>query len=552
MCLGDCFRSPRRGIRVERSTFAVSKSTHSRGSFLTTDSFIVTRTALGTERFCTSCGERQEVAARFCAACGKPITEGDASQSSGTIESPPPGTQQENEIRSAEIEAEPVFVPLPGTGADASPVASRRKRRRHRRPLYRKKRILIPSVAIVLLLAALLPSIYWTGSTLSTVRQVSTPPPEIMDGTFMEEDDPGMSGGPITVQTGPALAALEAVSVERGLPQHADGGLGGMWRNVSSGASDIAGGAAVATGLHEGADESFTVLVMGVDARPGSPIDIGVRPDVLMVVRFDPATQSCRALSVPRDTRVELPGYGQSKINHALMVGGIPYQILVTEDFLEIDIDHYLLIDFVAFQQIVDSVGGITVDVPEDLTRNGTLHFTEGTQDFEGEEALAYARFRSGPEADRARIERQWGVLSSIAEEMEGRDLVGQVSQVTTTVEDHLRTDLPAADMTSIAKVYGETCAAMGTEEISMMAGTWVPFDDPILGRQEVYNFVEPAVVEQHVADLMTDTPGSTEGTPSLQNTPVAPTPAGTPEPRGRTTNPSRSAHRIRGRAHVV
>ncbi|MDQ3655321.1 MAG: LCP family protein [Chloroflexota bacterium] len=293
-----------------------------------------------------------------------------------------------------------------------------------------------------------------------------------------------------------------------------------MWQNVSSGASSIADGAAVATGLRGGSDESFTVLVMGVDARPGSPIDIGVRPDVLMLVRFDPTTQSCRALSVPRDTRVELPGYGQSKINHALMVGGIPYQILVTEDFLDVEIDHYLLIDFVAFEQIVDSVGGITVDVPEDLTKNDQLHFTEGTQAFDGEEALAYARFRSGPEADRARIQRQWGVLSSIADEMEGRDLVSQVSQVTTTIDDHLRTDLPAADMTSIAKVYGGTCSSMGMESISMMAGTWVHFDDPILGRTEVYNFVEPAVVERHVDELLDGIPEEThDASPPAEGT---------------------------------
>lgn len=427
-----------------------------------------------------------------------------------------------------ESPSELAFVPLPGADKFADSTSTRRRRRRHRRPMYRKKRVLIPSFLMVLILAVVIPSFYWTGSTLSTLRQVSTPPPEeISDGTFMDDDDPAMTGGPITVRTGPAQTALEAGSSGQDVPQSSGGGFSGMWQNVSSGASNIAGGAAVATGLSGGNDERFTILVMGVDARPGSPIDIGVRPDVLMVVQFDPSTQSCRALSVPRDTRVELPGYGQSKINHALMVGGIPYQILVTEDFLDLEIDHYLLIDFVAFQQIVDSVGGITVNVPEDLTKNGDLHFTEGVQAFDGEETLAYARFRSGPEADRARIQRQWGVLSSIADEMAGRDLVDQVAEVTTTIDDHLRTDLPAADVTSIAKVYGGKCGAVGTESVSMMAGTWVHFDDPILGRTEVYNFVEPAVVERYVDELLSSTPGNTpEASPSA-------TGSATPEPAG-------------------
>lgn len=488
-------------------------------------------------RFCTNCGERHNTTGRFCAGCGAPATAVAAGDSAATAVATFIGSEDGGPLPETDA-ASASFVPLPGADKFVDPSSTRRKRRRHRRPLYRRKRFLIPTILLALMLAAVLPSLYWTGSTLSTLRQVSTPPPEeITDGTFLEDDDPAMTGGPITVRTGPAQAAIEAALSGGDVPQSSGGGFGGMWQNVSSGASDIAGGAAVATGLSGGSDESFTILVMGVDARPGSPIDIGVRPDVLMVVRFDPVTQSCRALSVPRDTRVELPGYGQSKINHALMVGGIPYQILVTEDFLDVEIDHYLLIDFVAFQQIVDSVGGITVDVSEDLTRDGELHFTEGTQAFDGEEALAYARFRSGPEADRARIQRQWGVLSSIADEMAGRNLVNQVTEVTNTIEGHLRTDLPAADMTSIAKVYGGKCSAMGTESVSMMAGTWVQFDDPILGRTETYNFVEPAVVEQHVDELMNgssidaDEPGATPAsTPAIDET-------ATPEPVGMRRN---------------
>lgn len=475
--------------------------------------------------YCTACGERRETAWRFCPACGTSagvaaVKAGPAPVAAIPVSMPAP-------IGPVEPETDTTFVPLPGMAGGTTPAPARRKRRRHRRPFYRKKRVLIPSTLLILLVAALVPSLYWTGSTISSLRQVSTPPPEIVDGTYLEEDDPTLSGGPITVQTGPAQAALDAAYEERDLPRHSNDGFGSMWRNVSSGASDIAGGVAVATGLTTGSDDSFTMLVMGVDARPGSPIDVGVRPDVLMVVQFDAASQSCRALSVPRDTRVELPGYGESKINHALMVGGIPYQILVTEDFLGVEIDHYVLIDFVAFERIVDSVGGITVDVPETLTRNGELHFREGIQDFEGEQALAYARFRSGPEADRARIQRQWGVLASIADELEGSDLVSDITQVTATTEDHLRTDLPAADITSLAKTYGGTCSSMNPESVSMLAGTWAHFEDPILGRTEIYNYVEPAEVERQVDALLNGVPADEPGTPEPA------TESGTPEPSG-------------------
>ena len=77
-------------------------------------------------------------------------------------------------------------------------------------------------------------------------------------------------------------------------------------------------------------------------------------------------------LSIPRDTRTELPGYGQSKVNHALAVGGIPYEITVVENLLGMDLDHYGLIDFAGVTQLVDAVGGITVENDARSARAGS------------------------------------------------------------------------------------------------------------------------------------------------------------------------------------
>jgi anionic cell wall polymer biosynthesis LytR-Cps2A-Psr (LCP) family protein len=90
----------------------------------------------------------------------------------------------------------------------------------------------------------------------------------------------------------------------------------------------------------------MTILLMGVDSRDGEAIDIGVRPDSLAVLHIDPENGSCRMLAVPRDSRAELPGYGYSKINHALAVAGIPYEMLVIEEYLGVELNHYALIDF--------------------------------------------------------------------------------------------------------------------------------------------------------------------------------------------------------------
>ncbi|MCO5220196.1 MAG: LCP family protein, partial [Thermomicrobiales bacterium] len=136
------------------------------------------------------------------------------------------------------------------------------------------------------------------------------------------------------------------------------GGILDGLRGVGENVQDAVDGAAVAVGLKDPKTDPMTILIMGVDARPGQAIDIGVRPDALMVLRLDPESGTCRGLAIPRDSLVELPGYGETKINHALMLGGIPYEELVVELYLGIEIDHYALIDFTGFEDLVDAVGG--------------------------------------------------------------------------------------------------------------------------------------------------------------------------------------------------
>jgi len=302
------------------------------------------------------------------------------------------------------------------------------------------------------------------------------------------------------------------------------GGFTDRIQQAASNSTDLLSGAAVAAGLGDGAPaRPINLLIMGVDARPGAAIDIGVRPDMLMLVRLEPQTRSCRLLAIPRDTRVNLPGYGDSKINHALMVGGIPYQILVTESFLEVEIDHYLLIDFVAFEQLVDSLGGITVDVPQDLIKNGEVRFAEGEQHFDGEEALAYTRFRDTSTAgDIGRIERRWDLLVGLANAAQGRDLVGDANRLLPTLQDHLRTDLSATDVTEIAREYGSGCtspSARSEQNVHVLEGTRVRLSDPILGQTAYFNVVGKTTVEEAVArftaPVTLDSPESPVVTPS-------------------------------------
>jgi anionic cell wall polymer biosynthesis LytR-Cps2A-Psr (LCP) family protein len=198
-------------------------------------------------------------------------------------------------------------------------------------------------------------------------------------------------------------------------------------------------------------------------------------------------------------------------------VGGIPYHLRVTEEFLGIEIDHYLLIDFVAFQQLVDTLGGISVDVPEDLYKNDTKVFSAGTQQFDGTTALSYARYRSfDTSGDVGRVERQWGVVSGIADVVRGRDMVGMANNLLPTLQNHIRTDLEASAMSDIIGSVGSNCASASMDDISMVRGARTDLPDDMLGEVQSFNVVSPSAVQEQVDILM----GATSPTPSSTNAP--------------------------------
>jgi len=394
-----------------------------------------------------------------------------------------------------------------------------RRRRRRSRPWFRRKLIVVPLILSLMVLTTAGIIGYRAESTIATMHDLSTPPTTVVDNTLGDDPLPTT----VAIDSAPAIAAVRAANAaKRGeipVPGGAaspaapatdeEGGEGTGFlsrvKEAANNASDIAEGAAVAAGVKDPETTAITLLIMGVDARSGAPIDVGVRPDALAVVRLDPTTGSCRLLAIPRDTRVDLPGYGPGKVNYALMVGGVPYQQLVVENLLGIPLDGYTLIDFVAFQEVVDKVGGVEVDVPATITlRNGT-EVKEGKQPMNGEQALAFARYR-GTDGDVGRIKRQWAVLRALAEVEGRRDLARDVNTLLPVVSEHLRSDVDVADMAAIAKAYGSRCTA-DSIQTEVLAGTSVRMDDAMLGQTANYNLVDDAQIRKRVAELLSTSP---------------------------------------------
>jgi LCP family protein required for cell wall assembly len=243
--------------------------------------------------------------------------------------------------------------------------------------------------------------------------------------------------------------------------------------------------------LPEYGEDSLDILLMGVDATTGESIDIGVRPDALAVLHLDRETGSCRMLAIPRDTRVELPGYGKSKINHALAVGGVPYQVQVVEQYLGVELDHYGLIDFGGVVTIVDKIGGVEVDNPAAFSSLG-FDFPAGVQTLDGERALAYARFRGDAEGDFGRIGRQQEVLRAVMQKVSPGDLVGLIPEMLPLLQDHFRTDLSALDMADLATTYGQTCTYESLDT-STLEGETATHYDPLIELNLSYVIIDDA-----------------------------------------------------------
>lgn len=337
---------------------------------------------------------------------------------------------------------------------------------------------------------------YRAHTTLNAMQRVSELPPQVSDATVGDEGLPA----DLVFDTEPARVAMIEAGV---LPEARGGGVFGGFKDAAGNVGDLASGAAIAAGVKDPSTEAITILIMGVDARPGAPIDIGVRPDAMMVLYLNPVTGACRGLAIPRDTMVPLPGYGESKVNHALMLAGIPYQDYVLEQFLGLTIDHYALIDFAGFKELVDAVDGVPVTVPSEVKQGDTVLFEAGPQTFDGDQALSYARYRGGADVDVGRVRRQQQLIRGLIEVSRGRNIATDVREMLPAVSKHIRTDLSSSALISLAEQYRASCAESSLELDTLTGDLVTPeTPDPIYRMPMTYAVVEPDEVKDKVATL--------------------------------------------------
>jgi len=168
------------------------------------------------------------------------------------------------------------------------------------------------------------------------------------------------------------------------------------------------------TFLLVGSDSLAGRSTTGRDATASGDVRGGQRSDMIMLLRIDVGYTSATVVSIPRDSWVEVPGHGMAKVNASYAFGGPPLLVRTVEGLTGIRVKHFAVIDFVGFQALTDSVGGIDVSVAAPTTF-GTLALHAGRNHLDGAQALGYVRQRTGlPRGDLDRVQRHQNALRAL------------------------------------------------------------------------------------------------------------------------------------------
>ncbi|MFC3039973.1 LCP family protein [Virgibacillus xinjiangensis] len=199
-------------------------------------------------------------------------------------------------------------------------------------------------------------------------------------------------------------------------------------------------------------EDNVSVLFIGVDNSEHRDQSQS-RSDALLLATFNKDENSVKLLSIPRDSYTYIPEVGYStKINHAHAFGGAEATIETVEQFMKVPVDYYVQMNFDAFVDVVNAIGGITYDVPYEFKESDSdddkkaIHLYPGVQRLNGEEALAMARTRKH-DSDLARGQRQQEILKAIVDKATSSSSVFKIDELVEAVGNHMETNLTFPEM---------------------------------------------------------------------------------------------------------
>ena len=240
--------------------------------------------------------------------------------------------------------------------------------------------------------------------------------------------------------------------------------------------------------------EPFTILLMGVDSETEGIGNSSFNGDSLMVITFNPKTLTTTILSIPRDSYVPIacfPNQRKNKITHAAWKGEECMQQTI-ENFLDIDIDYYVKINFKGVVQLVDTLGGVDVDVPYNLCEQNsnrqwgknTVYIEQGKQKLNGEQALAFARNRHANPGmcsakwtnytsnDFIRGQHQQEIVMALLNKFKSVKDLDTVYKLLDTISNNMNTNMSTEQILSLYNVFKQMSSKSGyTTDMAELIG---------------------------------------------------------------------------------
>jgi LCP family protein required for cell wall assembly len=214
-----------------------------------------------------------------------------------------------------------------------------------------------------------------------------------------------------------------------------------------------------------------TILVIGTDGGRAPGRQDARRSDSLLLIRTDPDKHRLSYLSIPRDLRADIPGYGSAKINAASQIGGPGLTIATVRQLTGLPINHVLVLDFDGFRELIDALGGVEIDVPRRILSNRFdcpykparcdtwegWRFEKGMQTMDGRRALVYSRVRTNQlnsaDSDISRGGRQQAVADAVGDKIASFGTFLRLPFIGDSLAAPLVTDLTAWELAQLGWV---------------------------------------------------------------------------------------------------
>ncbi|MFW5981366.1 MAG: LCP family protein [bacterium] len=226
----------------------------------------------------------------------------------------------------------------------------------------------------------------------------------------------------------------------------------------------------------------LNILILGFDDTiNGSP-----RADTIILASIDLDTNKVGFLSIPSDTRLNIPGRGMNRINAAYAFGGAELSVAAMEELLDVAIDYYVETDFQGFAKIIDIIGGVKIDIEQRMhyvDEAGGLYIDlpSGRQKLNGEEALQYVRYREPIKADIGRVERQQKFIKAVVKKLMSPEIITKLPAIYNESQQAVNTNIPLQDISPFLRLLSdidlnnlETLTLPGEGSYINQASYWV------------------------------------------------------------------------------